>query len=86
MNKTVLKQMPSFATDEEAEHFVDTADLSEYDLSGFVPLHLALSQSKGETFVLVPQELEVALRAKAEQKGIPFARLVREALERAASR
>ena len=86
MKKTVLKQMPSFATDAEAEHFVDTADLSEYDLSGFVPMHLALNRPKDEAFVLVPQDLEVALRAKAEERGIPFARLVREALEQAASR
>lgn len=34
----VLKPFPRFATDEEAEHFVDTADLSEYDFSGFRPM------------------------------------------------
>jgi hypothetical protein len=28
------KQIPRFATDEEAERFVDTADLAEYDLTG----------------------------------------------------
>ena len=27
------KQVPRFATDEEAERFVDTADLAEYDLN-----------------------------------------------------
>jgi hypothetical protein len=31
-----LKKMPIFKTDEEAEHFVDTADLSEYDFSDMV--------------------------------------------------
>ncbi len=34
------KKIPSFKTDEEAEHFVDTADLSEYDLSDFKPVRL----------------------------------------------
>ncbi len=29
-----LKPFPSFKTDEEAEEFVATADLSEYDISG----------------------------------------------------
>ena len=28
------KTIPTFQSDEEAEKFVDTADLSEYDLSG----------------------------------------------------
>lgn len=30
-----LKQIPDFASDEEAERFVETADLSKYDLSDF---------------------------------------------------
>ena len=32
------KQLPHFGSDEEAVRFVDEADLSEYDLSGFKPL------------------------------------------------
>ena len=32
------KQIPRFATDEEAERFVDTADLAEYDLTGGAPM------------------------------------------------
>lgn len=83
MSKPKLKQFPVFRTDEEAEHFVDTADLSEYDFSGFVPLDieklLGLSVS-------IPHELVDALKAKAEERGIPYDLLVREALEQAASR
>ena len=85
MNKTALKQLPTFTTDEEAETFVETADLSEYDLSGFVPMHLALNQAPDEAYVLVPRELEEAIRLKAEKRGIPFASFVREALEQAAA-
>ena len=33
------KPMPSFVSDVEAEQFVETADLSTYDLSGFKPMH-----------------------------------------------
>ena len=33
------KTIPTFQTDEEAEKFVDTADLSEYDFSGFKIVH-----------------------------------------------
>ena len=32
------KKIPTFKTDDEAERFVDTADLSEYDLSGLTPV------------------------------------------------
>ena len=32
------KPLPHFGSDEEAARFVDEADLSEYDLSGFKPL------------------------------------------------
>ncbi|UNE54403.1 CopG family antitoxin [Bartonella machadoae] len=31
--------MPVFKTDEEAENFVDTADLTDYDLTDFKPVH-----------------------------------------------
>jgi hypothetical protein len=33
-----LKPMPPLNSDEEAEHFVAEADLTEYDLSGFEPV------------------------------------------------
>lgn len=82
MSKTALKQLPTFTTDEEAEEFVDSADLSEYDLSGFIPMHLALNQPKDEMYVLVPNDLAAAVRAKAEQQGVAFSDIVREALER----
>ena len=32
------KPLPHFGSDEEAVRFVDEADLSEYDLSGFKPM------------------------------------------------
>lgn len=79
MSKPKLKQFPTFRTDEEAEHFVDTADLSEYDFSGFVPMDIdkLLGMS-----VAVPQDLIEALKAKARERGIAYDRLIREALER----
>ena len=32
------EKIPTFKTDEEAEVFVETADLTEYDLSGAKPV------------------------------------------------
>jgi hypothetical protein len=34
-----LKPLPVLMSDEEAEHFVENADLTEYDLSQFKPMH-----------------------------------------------
>ncbi|WP_273755853.1 MULTISPECIES: CopG family antitoxin [unclassified Bartonella] len=39
MKNSKLKQIPVLKTDEEAENFVDTADLTDYDLTGFEPVH-----------------------------------------------
>jgi len=38
------KSIPTFKSDEEAEHFVDTADLMEYDLSGLKPIRFELEK------------------------------------------
>lgn len=37
MMNTYPKPLPSLTSDAEAEDFVGTADLSDYDLSGFMP-------------------------------------------------
>ena len=41
------KTIPTFQTDEEAEKFVDTADLSEYDLSSFKKSTFRIQAEKG---------------------------------------
>ena len=38
-----LKKIPRLLSDEQAEHFLETADLSEYDLSGFKRVHFEFS-------------------------------------------
>ena len=38
MTRTKPKRLPVLMTDEDAERFIETADLSEYDLSGFRPM------------------------------------------------
>jgi len=38
------KPIPSLPSDEAAEHFVATADLSSYDLSGFKPVRFDITK------------------------------------------
>jgi len=78
----VKKTIPTFKTDEEAENFVDTADLSEYDLKGqFVKFEL---KRKDTTVSLrMPESLLTQVREQAAKVGIPTQRFMRLAIERA---
>ena len=84
--KKALKKIPEFFTDEEAEHFVDTADLTEYDLSGFKPMHFELRKKDARINMRVPVTLLSAIKAKAEALGIPYQRLIRQSLEQVVSK
>ena len=44
------KEVPRFQTDEEAEAFVASADLSEYDLTDMVPVRFELREKDGAGF------------------------------------
>ncbi len=78
----MTKTIPTFKTDEEAEHFVDTADLSEYNLSGhFVKFEL---RRKDKTVSLrLSEKLLDEVRIRAQNAGIPYQRFMRLAIERA---
>jgi predicted DNA binding CopG/RHH family protein len=51
------KTIPSFKTDEEAEQFVDTADLSEYDLSGGEIVRFELKPKDKSVNLRLPEQL-----------------------------
>jgi predicted DNA binding CopG/RHH family protein len=78
-----LKKMPVLKTDEEAERFVETADLSEYDLSGFEPMHFEFQPKNAQVNLRMPDTLLAALKDHAQKRGMPYQRFIREALERA---
>ncbi len=81
-----LKPFPRFDTDEEAERFVETADLSEYDFSGFRPVRFEFEPKAAQINMRVPQSLLDALKERARQRGIPYTRFIRELMEREVSR
>ena len=70
MSQTKLKPMPHFATDEEAARFVDEADLSEYDLSGFRPMKISRDSSNSVYSLLIPSELFYRIDRRASEKNI----------------
>lgn len=76
------RSVPTMTTDEEAEAFLDQ-DLSDLDLSQFRPLDWERLPKTARITMRVPQPLVDALKAKAKERGIPYQRLVREAIEKA---
>jgi predicted DNA binding CopG/RHH family protein len=78
-----LKPFPVFATDQEAEDFVDTADLSEYDLSSFERVRFEFKPKTATISMRVPAELLDAVKLRAGSEGIPYQRFIRRTLEQA---
>ena len=80
------KKIPVFLTDEEAEAFVETADLSEYDLSQFKSAQFEFDKKSARVNMRLPEPLLSAVKERAKARGIPYQRFIREALEIAVSR
>jgi predicted DNA binding CopG/RHH family protein len=79
------KKIPSFKTDEEAERFVETADLSQYDLSGLKPVQFEFEKKTEQLNMRVPKALLDAVKRRSAKRGIPYTRFIREAVETALS-
>ena len=79
MNK---RSVPEMTTDEEAEAFLEQ-DLSDLDFSRFRPLDWERLPKTARITMRIPEELVTALKAKAAARGIPYQRLIREAIEKA---
>nr|VFJ95781.1 MAG: Predicted DNA binding protein, CopG/RHH family [Candidatus Kentron sp. H]VFK00191.1 MAG: Predicted DNA binding protein, CopG/RHH family [Candidatus Kentron sp. H]VFK04443.1 MAG: Predicted DNA binding protein, CopG/RHH family [Candidatus Kentron sp. H] len=78
-----LKRFPRFETDEDAENFVGTADLSEYDFSEFAPLgRLEFQPKNARINIRLPQSQLDAVKAEAAKRGIPYQRFTRELLQK----
>ena len=80
------KKIPTFKSDREAEAFVDTADLTKYDLSGAKPVRFEFEKKEARVNMRMPEPLLKAVKNRAKARGIPYQRFIREALEDAVTR
>ena len=80
------KKIPTFKSDAQAQRFVDTADLSKYDLSGMQPVNFEFEKKSAQLNMRVPQALLDAVKRHSAVRGIPYTRFIREAVESALSR
>ena len=79
------RSVPEMTTDEEAEAFLDN-DLSGLDFAAFKPLTWEAEPKTARVNMRLPAPLMEALKARAAERGIPYQRLIREAIERAVRR
>jgi predicted DNA binding CopG/RHH family protein len=77
------KKFPELKTDAEAERFVATADLSNYDFSDMKPMRFELRRKDKTVSLRLPELLLEAVRQRAERAGMPYQRFIRMAVERA---
>lgn len=83
MPKQNLKPLPRLFTDEDAERFVEGADLTKYDLGGMVRLSDFEREAKDASIHLrLPQGQLDEIKAEAEKRGIPYQRFMRELMQR----
>jgi predicted DNA binding CopG/RHH family protein len=79
------RKVPVMTTDEEAEAFLDQ-DLSDLDYRQFKPLTWEAEPKTARVNMRLPESLVKAVKARAAERGIPYQRLIREAIERAVRR
>lgn len=75
------RKWPVLTSDEDAERFVEEADLTEYDFSQMVPVSYEFGKKAAALNMRLPQGLLDAVKAKAAAKGMPFTRYVRLLIE-----
>ncbi|WP_299441034.1 CopG family antitoxin [uncultured Rhodospira sp.] len=83
--KDRLRDLPRHETDAEAERFVDETDLSQYDSTGFQPAAFEFARKDARVNMRLSEPLHDAVKARAQARGMPYQRFVREAIEQALS-
>lgn len=84
MNKD--KPLPLISSDEEAEDFVGSADLTGHDLSALTPTRFEFGSKDARVNMRLPAQLLEQVKATAARKGMPYQRFIRQALEQALHR
>jgi predicted DNA binding CopG/RHH family protein len=79
------RKVPRLTTDEEAEAFLEQ-DLSDLDFSQFKPVRCEFEKKAARVNMRLPETLLAAVKERAQARGIPYQRFIREALEQAVSR
>ena len=77
------EKLPLLTSDEDAEDFVASADLTDYDLSQGQRVRFEFKKKSTSVTLRLPPELLDELKAEARRDGMPYQRFIRLQLERA---
>lgn len=80
-NNQKLKAFPKLKTDKEAEDFVKDVDLSEYYFRGFKSMKFEFANKSARINMRLPESLLEHIKKIADEKKIPYTRLIRQILE-----
>ena len=75
------KKFPDLKSDEEAEAWLQNADLAEYDLSEMKKVRFELARKDASISLRLPAALLSALKANAAKANMPTQRLIRMMIE-----
>ncbi len=75
------KKFPDLRSDEEADAWLQSADLSEYDLSGVKKVRFELARKDASISLRLPAALLATLKASAARANMPTQRLIRMMIE-----
>ena len=79
------RKVPELLTDEEAEAFLEQ-DLSDLDFGQFVPVRFEFEKKTAQVNMRLPKALLEAVKRRSAERGIPYTRFIREAVELALHR
>jgi predicted DNA binding CopG/RHH family protein len=78
-----MKKLPELKTDNDAEDFIDTADLTEYDLSVLIPMKFEFQKKERSITLRLSDPLLEAIKQEATRSNMPYQRFIRQTLENA---
>ncbi|OYW49241.1 MAG: hypothetical protein B7Y36_12250 [Novosphingobium sp. 28-62-57] len=80
------KPLPHLNTDDDAERFIDQADLSQFDLSAMTSHSFEFAPKAKQVNMRFPEALLDAVKQAAQAKGMSYQRFIRQTLEAAVQR
>jgi predicted DNA binding CopG/RHH family protein len=77
----MAKRFPELKSDDEAEAWLQSADLTEYDLGDMKKVRFELARKDASISLRLPAALLASLRAEAAKANMPTQRLIRMLVE-----
>jgi predicted DNA binding CopG/RHH family protein len=75
------KKFPDLKTDDEADRWLQRADLTDYDLTEMRKVRFELARKDASISLRLPAALLATLRAEAAKANMPTQRLIRMLIE-----